>query len=112
MELKDFVSKVLTELDEALLDTSKKFKTYNYKYWRNSSWNPTIDFEVQVYASDWKATEWWLWINVAWFKVWAGWESTKSNSELSKISFSIVREENINNEYFETETWIPDLHPY
>jgi hypothetical protein len=92
MDLKTFVSWVLTEIDEWLKEASKKYNEYNFNYWSNSSWNPTIDFEVQVYAWDWTWTNGGIWINVAGIKLWTEWESSKSNYELSKISFSIVRE--------------------
>lgn len=92
MDLKTFVRESLIQIDEALSETSGKFTQYKYKYWRNTWGNPTIDFEVQVYASEWTGTAWWAWISVAWWKLWVNWESNNSNYEQSKISFSIVRE--------------------
>lgn len=92
MNLKTFVSEALIEIDQALEDASKKFTKYNYKYWKNIGWNPTIDFEIQVHASEWTWIDWWAWITVAWVKIWANWERTTSNYEQSKICFSVVRE--------------------
>lgn len=101
MDLKTFIKESLTQIDEALNETSKKFEKYNYKFWKNSWWNKTIDFDIQVYASEWTDTNWQIWINVAWIKVWANWESTKTNYELSKISFSIIRENTLEQELIE-----------
>ncbi len=92
LDLKTFVKETLLQIDWALLEASWEFQTHNYKFWKNASWNTSIDFEVQVYASEWTGTNGWLWISVAWFKVWADGKSENSNSQLSKISFSIVRE--------------------
>lgn len=92
MDLKTFIRESLIQIDEALTETSEKFTQYNYKYWRNTWGNPTIDFEIQVYASEWTWTAWWAWISVAWWKLWVNWESNNSNYEQSKICFSIVRE--------------------
>lgn len=92
MDLKTFVKESLIQIDEALAETSERFTQYSYKYWRNNWGNLTIDFEVQVYASEWTWTTWWAWISVAWWKLWMNWESKNSNYEQSKISFSVVRE--------------------
>ena len=92
MDLKTFVKEALIQIDWALKETSERFTQYNYKYWKNAWWNPTIDFEVQVYASEWTWIEGGTWINVMWLNLWAKWESTSNNYEQSKISFSVVRE--------------------
>lgn len=98
MDLKTFIKEALTQIDGAIEETSAVFDKYNYKYWKNTWWNQTIDFDIQVYASDWTGTNWWIWIDVAGFKIWTNWESIKSNYELSKISFSIIRENTLEQE--------------
>ena len=92
MDLKTFVKEALIQIDGALKETSETFTQYDYKYWKNIGWNPTIDFEIQVYAAEWTWTEWWIWINVAWINLWAKWKSDNTNYEQSKISFSVIRE--------------------
>lgn len=107
MDLKTFVKNTLLELDKALSEASKEFPTHNYKFGKNASWNNSIDFEVQIYASE-STWTWWnidAWINVAWIKlwVWTKWETNKDSHELSKISFSIIRENSWEQELKEYE---------
>ena len=93
MNLKTFVKESLLQIDWALDELSHEITDYNYKYWKNSASNNSIDFEVQVYAEKWTETKGWLWINVAWImNVWSKWETTKSQHDLSTIKFSVVRE--------------------
>ena len=122
MDLKTFVREALLQIDSALEETSKEFTKYSYKYWKNAWWNPTIDFEVQVYASEWAWSEWEAWINVAFLKAWSHWERHNESHELSKISFSVVRENTSQQDAIEREermknlpdpTWDPiDNNPY
>jgi hypothetical protein len=91
MDLKQFVVTALTEIDGALEKATTDSKKYRYTYWNNVWWNPTIDFEVQVYATEWIWKKEWIWINVAWIKLWTKWESNSTNHEQSVIKFSVER---------------------
>ena len=109
MELKDFIKQALLDIDKWLKEASEDLweekKKYDYKFWKNISWNSTIDFEVQVFASKknnsdikWKVgiPTFWLWVSAKWW--------TESDShELSKISFSVVRENTLEEDYKESE---------
>ena len=92
MELREFVTWVLTEIDKWLTDASSHFEDYNYVYWRNLAWKNSIDFNVKVYSWDWTKNDWWLGIQVAWLlKLWSSGSSESSNYNISEISFSVVR---------------------
>lgn len=105
MDLKQFVKTALIQIDEALEETTKNSTKHFYTYWKNISWNETIDFEVQVYASD----EWWvsggLWINVAWINIWTKWEIANKNHEQSTIKFNVLRKNTPEQEVIERDSW-------
>lgn len=92
MELKEFIKNSLIQIDKALDEASAEFDWYNYKYWPNSTWSKSIDFNIQVYVSDTATTNWETGINVAWLKLGASWESNNTNYNLSKLNFSVIRE--------------------
>lgn len=109
MDLKDFIKQALIDIDKGLQEASDEIweeeRKYNYKFWKNISGNSTIDFEVQVFASEkndsdvnWKIgiPTFWLWVSAKW------WKETDSH-ELSKISFSVVRENTLDQELIESQ---------
>ncbi|OIO76506.1 hypothetical protein AUJ87_02700 [Candidatus Gracilibacteria bacterium CG1_02_38_174] len=93
MDLKTFVKETLIEIDTALKEASINFEDkYTYKYGKNASGNNSIDFEVQVYASEGTGTDGGIGINVAGINLGTKGRSDNNNYEQSKISFSVVRE--------------------
>ena len=105
MDLKTFVKEALSQIDSALEETTQESKKYTYSYWKNISWNATIDFEVQVYASDSWWASWWLGINVAWINIWTKWEIISKNHEQSTIKFNVLRQNTPEQEITERNKW-------